>query len=66
MKKSIASHLLTTLFIVATILIVNRLTHYSVDADKLAEQSIRENLLLIFCALSLSYFVTLFLLKKTK
>lgn len=66
MKKSIASNLLTTLFIVATILIVNRLTHYSVDADKLADQSIRENLLLIFCTLSLSYFVTLFLLKKTK
>lgn len=66
MKKSIASNLLTTLFIVATILIVNRLTHYSVNADKVVEQSIRENLLLIFCALSLSYFATLFLIKKTK
>jgi len=66
MKKTIASHLLTTLFIVATILIVNRLTHYSVDADKLSEQSIRENLLLIFCTISLSYFITLFLINKTK
>lgn len=66
MKKSTASNLLTILFVVATILIVNRLTHYSVDADKLAEQSIRENLLLIFCALSLSYFATIFLLNKTK
>lgn len=66
MKKQTAQNLLTILFVVATILIVNRITQYSVDADKLAEQSIRENLLLIFTAISLSYFATLFLLKKTK
>lgn len=66
MKKQTASNLLTILFVLATILIVNRLTHYSVDADKLAEQSIRENLLLIFIALSLSYFATIFLINKTK
>ena len=58
--------MLTILFVVATILIANRLIHYSVNDNKLAEQSIRENLLLIFTALSLSYFATLFLLKKTK
>jgi len=66
MNKSIAQNLLTILFVVATILIANRLIHYSVNDNKLAEQSIRENLLLIFTALSLSYFATLFLLKKTK